>query len=100
MASKTKCCTDRKRGITMRKYVEVLTATMLSKTTGNHSVIVENGRVNIRSDETGKARTVYSTRHFQYHGNTICAVDDYRGAFLVIPCGMVHIVNVVCCEWI
>lgn len=71
----------------MRKYVEVLTATMSSKTTGNHSVIVENGRVNIRSDETGKARTVYSTRHFQYHGNTICAVDDYRGLFWLSHAG-------------
>lgn len=71
----------------MRKYVEVLTAATSSKTVGNHSVIVENGRVNIRSDETGKARTVQSTRHFRYHGNTICAVDDSQKRFWLSHAG-------------
>lgn len=71
----------------MRKYVEVLTAATSSKTAGNHSVIVEDGAVDILSDETGAVRTVQSTRRFQYHGNTVCAVDDYKWLFWLSHAG-------------
>lgn len=71
----------------MRKYVEVLTAATSSKTAGSHSVIVEDGTVDILSDETEAVRTVQSTRHFQYHGNTICAADDCKGLFWLSHAG-------------
>ena len=71
----------------MRKYTNILTAATSNKTIGSHCVVIENGAVSLLSDKTGTAKTVQSTRHFLYHNNTICAVDDDNKRFWLSHAG-------------
>jgi hypothetical protein len=65
----------------MRKYIKVLTAAASDKTVGNHCVVTGYDAVSILSDKTGTVKTVQATRHFMYHRNIICAVDDKQKRF-------------------
>lgn len=72
----------------MRKYHEVLTAAYKDKWVGNHSVRFQRWAYYYDEKEGGKEKRLAAiTRVFNYHGNTICVVDDNRKEFWLSHAG-------------